>query len=238
MPAPLPPAPDLQHLKKQAKDLLKARAAGDPEALATLREHLPRVARDDDASITLHGVQTVIARHYGFVSWADLRATVGEIESVKPSQTRAPSFDSLADKLRRHIDTFGFHSVCAYRRWCHEQGFGIKPRQERRRPLRGAGTSSAGATEARAATRLSSHRGAQDHPGVPRRDQRRLGGVPGTLRRRRRSRGALRPSPAADPLPEVQAHRGNRPCGSWRAITRNGYGRWKTGSRRAATRGS
>jgi hypothetical protein len=47
-----------------------------------LREHLPRVARDDDASITLHDVQTVIARHYDFVSWADLRATVGEIESV------------------------------------------------------------------------------------------------------------------------------------------------------------
>lgn len=125
MSVPLPPTPDLQHLKKQAKDLLKARQAEDPQALATLREHLPRLARDEDAPVALHDAQTAIARQYGFASWADLRAAVGEADPAEPSRTRAPSFDSLDDKLRRHIDTLGFHSVGAYRRWCHEQGFGI-----------------------------------------------------------------------------------------------------------------
>jgi hypothetical protein len=120
MPAALPHSPDLQHLKKQAKDLLRACQAGDPSGLAHLREHLSGDAGEAPSSegMTLHDAQTVVARIYGRANWAQLRA------AVAAAAAKAPSFDSLDERLRRHIDRLGFPSVGAYRRWCHTEGFG------------------------------------------------------------------------------------------------------------------
>jgi ankyrin repeat protein len=77
----LPPKPDLDHLKRQAKDLLALYRRGDPTALARFREALPAAARKDDAAIAnlglrLHDAQSCVAREYGFASWADLRTFV------------------------------------------------------------------------------------------------------------------------------------------------------------------
>lgn len=47
---PLPDSPDLDQLKRQAKDLLRAARDSDPAALA------------------LHDAQSVIAREHGFAS--------------------------------------------------------------------------------------------------------------------------------------------------------------------------
>ncbi len=78
----LPERPNLDHLKRQAKDLLQAARAKDPSALARLRE-LPAFARASDADVAraplaLHDAQSVIAREYGFDSWNALRDHVEE----------------------------------------------------------------------------------------------------------------------------------------------------------------
>lgn len=122
----LPARPDLQHLKKQAKDLLKAHAAGDLDACAALR-HLPRLtARSDEhllaASLTLHDAQNAVARQYGHDTWAQLRDAVQADADQPSAPKRAPRFDNLDATLRDHIEHLGFHSVGAYRIWCHKHG--------------------------------------------------------------------------------------------------------------------
>jgi hypothetical protein len=84
MPAkPLPDRPDLEQLKRQAKELLHAAHAKDPGALARFRA-LPALSRagDDELareSLALHDAQSVIAREHGFDSWNALRARVEEL---------------------------------------------------------------------------------------------------------------------------------------------------------------
>jgi hypothetical protein len=74
----LPPRPNLDHLKKQARDLLNALRSGDSDARALLKQHLPEfVGRSYDGDgISLHDAQAVIARDYGFDNWARLRKAV------------------------------------------------------------------------------------------------------------------------------------------------------------------
>jgi hypothetical protein len=77
----LPPRPNLDHLKKQAKDLLDAHKHAEPDALTRLREAMPSFAgmTDDEiarAPFALHDAQSALAREYGHKSWNDLRDTV------------------------------------------------------------------------------------------------------------------------------------------------------------------
>ncbi len=77
----LPERPNLEHLKKQAKDLLARMRSGDPAALERIRGFLPATAGKEDAAIVrlglrLHDAQSCLAREYGFASWADLRTFV------------------------------------------------------------------------------------------------------------------------------------------------------------------
>jgi ankyrin repeat protein len=77
----LPDRSNLDHLKKQAKDLLRACRARDPQAIAQLRAALPAASGRSDEEIIaldlrLHDAQSCIARSYGFASLADLRAYV------------------------------------------------------------------------------------------------------------------------------------------------------------------
>jgi hypothetical protein len=65
----LPVRPDLDQLKHQAKDLLKAIRRGDPSAVAELKEHLPDT---DPASAKLADVQHALARSYSAPSWPRL----------------------------------------------------------------------------------------------------------------------------------------------------------------------
>ena len=67
----LPDRPDLAQQKKQAKELLKSFTAGDAEAGARVRAVLP-----DKKRITLADAQLVLAREYGFASWAALKRHV------------------------------------------------------------------------------------------------------------------------------------------------------------------
>ena len=77
----LPERPNLDHLKKQAKDLLALYRNRDPAAITRIRNALPAAASKDDATIAnlvlrLHDAQSCVAREYGFLSWTDLRSFV------------------------------------------------------------------------------------------------------------------------------------------------------------------
>lgn len=77
----LPSRPDIDHLKRQAKDLLADFRRAAPDAVARFRNTLPLAAGRDPASVSrlnlrLHDAQSCIAREYGFDSWTDLKAYV------------------------------------------------------------------------------------------------------------------------------------------------------------------
>ena len=77
----LPRHPHIDHLKKQAKDLLDGHRRGDAEALARIVASLPAFARVSEkdaarAPFALHDAQSVVAREYGFPSWRELRAEI------------------------------------------------------------------------------------------------------------------------------------------------------------------
>ena len=74
----LPANPNLDHLKHQAKDLLKERTAHALEVAQRIREFHPGFCRATDAEIfdtqlSLSDAQLTIAREYGFSSWARLK---------------------------------------------------------------------------------------------------------------------------------------------------------------------
>src|SRR5437899_270910 len=85
MPAPrsLPDSPDLDQLKRQAKDLLRDARDANPTGLTRFRI-LPSLASSSDdaltqASLALHDAQSVIAREHGFQSWNALREHIEEL---------------------------------------------------------------------------------------------------------------------------------------------------------------
>ena len=74
----LPANPNLEQLKKQAKELLRLYRSGDVAAIARFRAALPAVAGKPHAEIAasgsrLHDAQSCLAREYGFPSWQDLK---------------------------------------------------------------------------------------------------------------------------------------------------------------------
>jgi ankyrin repeat protein len=73
----LPAKPNLNQIKKQAKDLLKAFRAGDATAAAEVRAHYhdPNSVAAVEV-LQLSDAQLVLARAYGFESWAKLKAFV------------------------------------------------------------------------------------------------------------------------------------------------------------------
>jgi Clp amino terminal domain, pathogenicity island component len=80
MPAlrPLPPQPNLEFEKKEAKALLRRLRVGDAESIARARARHPGVKASDPARIRLADAQLVIAREYGFTSWPKLVRYFGD----------------------------------------------------------------------------------------------------------------------------------------------------------------
>ncbi len=66
--AALPARPSLDHLRRQARDLLRAAQAGDTEAAARIRAV--------SGAPTLASAQLAVAREYGFASWTRLKDEV------------------------------------------------------------------------------------------------------------------------------------------------------------------
>ena len=102
----LPAHPSLEHLQKQAKDLLRAYRAGDPAVV----EKLQPVA---SAGPRLADAQFVIAREHGFETWAKLKHHLESSRQSGPAEYQRLAADILAaccgdtDALQRVHQAFG-----------------------------------------------------------------------------------------------------------------------------------
>jgi hypothetical protein len=117
----LPSHPNLDHLKHQAKDLLKARAAGDLAAGQRIREFHPRFTRAADAEIfaaplKLTDAQLTIAREAGFQSWPRLKKHIEK--PTRSDQLNLPHHERIEDAIFRPavdmIDTGDVAGLRAY----------------------------------------------------------------------------------------------------------------------------
>jgi hypothetical protein len=102
---PLHPNPDIDHLKYQARDLLKLHAAGDPAAAQRVREFHPRFRESTDAEIfaaalKLSDAQLTIARERGFMSWARLKEHI--LRPTPSDNFKLPYHERIEDKALRH----------------------------------------------------------------------------------------------------------------------------------------
>ncbi len=103
----LPANPNLQQLKAQAKDLLRAQVANLPEAAQRIREFHPRFRDASDATIAravlkLSDAQFAIAREYGFASWPRLKAFV---EDPNREDVKLPAHLRIKDEtFKRAVD--------------------------------------------------------------------------------------------------------------------------------------
>ena len=102
--ADLPDEPSYEQLRNQAKDLRRAVLAGEPDALAAVAEHFP----DAPAPFPLHAAQLVVARRYGFPSWARLKRHVEVIERYSrfPERMTASAPASVADQFLRLVSLY------------------------------------------------------------------------------------------------------------------------------------
>src|SRR5207237_1410061 len=64
--------------------------------IARVREGLPAARSGAPTTIALHDAQSVVAREYGFASWAELRVRVEHVEA-------ASSADTVRALLLRHV---------------------------------------------------------------------------------------------------------------------------------------
>jgi ankyrin repeat protein len=76
----LPVKPDLEQLRHQAKELLRALHRGDPEALEDLRDFHPE--RVDPATAKLADAKLVLARSYEAPSWTRLKQACDLIDAI------------------------------------------------------------------------------------------------------------------------------------------------------------
>src|ERR1700677_3302757 len=102
---PLPPNPNLDQLKHQAKDLIKAHAARSLGAAQLLREFHPRFSGASDESIfeaklTLSSAQLAIARESGFLSWTRLKRRIEK--PVPADRLDLPHHERIEDPVFRH----------------------------------------------------------------------------------------------------------------------------------------
>jgi hypothetical protein len=83
----LPVRPDLDQLKHQAKDLLRAIRRGEPSALADLRDYYPKAIAPAD--VKLADAQLVLARSYEAPSWPRLVLACRLIDAIWRDDVRA-----------------------------------------------------------------------------------------------------------------------------------------------------
>src|ERR1043165_8236555 len=110
----LPSRPNLEHLKNQAKDLLKTCQSKDVETLKRIRDNHPDYSNATENAIraprfSLSDAQLVIAREYGFSSWAKPKEHVESLllESGDPIELVKRAFKTdYAVFLRKLFERF------------------------------------------------------------------------------------------------------------------------------------
>jgi ankyrin repeat protein len=93
----LPERPSLEQQQKLAKELLDAFHRGDHDAHDRIRAQLP-----DKAKISLADCQFVLAREYGFESWAALKAHIDSVAGRVPAKDRFRALVNEGDPAKLH----------------------------------------------------------------------------------------------------------------------------------------
>ena len=97
--ASLPQDPDLDQLRKQARELQRDVRGGEPAALARVARWYPEWSAP---RLPLTAAQLVLAREYGFASWARMRRYVRVVtDSAWTPGQLAPDNEPLADRFLR-----------------------------------------------------------------------------------------------------------------------------------------
>ncbi len=82
-PRDFPVRPNVDQLRNQAKDLLRAVKQGDPAAVAELRKNHPKgIAASDSTTVKLADAQAALARSYGLPSWPRLVTACRMIDAI------------------------------------------------------------------------------------------------------------------------------------------------------------
>lgn len=116
---PLPSNPNLDHLKYQAKDLLKGHANRNPGVAQRIREFDPRFRNATDAEIfgaklSLTDAQLAIARESGFPSWPRLKAHIEK--PTLSDRLNLPHHERIEDAtFRRAVDLLDTSDVAGLR---------------------------------------------------------------------------------------------------------------------------
>ncbi len=97
----LPARPSLEQYTKEAKELVKSRASGDPEAVRRIEAHYPRPAKVERAAantarFTLADAQLVIAREHAFESWPTFAT---HIEGLARTRSAVTQFEAAVDAI-------------------------------------------------------------------------------------------------------------------------------------------
>jgi hypothetical protein len=101
----LPGRPDLDQLRRQARELLRAATDGEPGAVTRLRVVSDRV--------TLWAAQLAIAREYGFPSWPALKAEVERRRLSQPTASRGLRGSGEQGRLDAPEDRWSFGGATA-----------------------------------------------------------------------------------------------------------------------------
>src|SRR5262245_34726028 len=91
----LPRRPNLDQLKRQAKDLLRQIRHGDLAASAELRKHHPQPVEPGD--VKLADAQLALARSYGIASWRRLALACRLIDAIWRDDV-----DAVRTLVRKH----------------------------------------------------------------------------------------------------------------------------------------
>ncbi|HEX6567511.1 MAG TPA: ankyrin repeat domain-containing protein [Acidimicrobiales bacterium] len=94
----LPDRPDVDQLRRQAKELRNAGRDGDADALGRLAAYRPA-----GTPVTLAAAQLVVAREHGFSSWPQLKAGVEERRMGREQKARALVVASVSGRLDRAV---------------------------------------------------------------------------------------------------------------------------------------
>lgn len=113
----LPVRPDLEQLKNQAKDLLRAVKGGDAQALEELRRDQPKQLEPSKSKLA--DAQLALARSYGVQSWPRLVRACKVIDAIwrdEPGELRAliTKYPDLLHQMARGTDSCNWGPPLSY----------------------------------------------------------------------------------------------------------------------------
>jgi ankyrin repeat protein len=103
-----PVRPNLEQLKHQAKDLLRAIKQGEPSALAELKKHHPKAITPESAKLA--DAQLVLARSYGLPNWPRMATACRMIDAIWRGDVDTVRELVLKDPRLLHEDARGLPS--------------------------------------------------------------------------------------------------------------------------------